>query len=39
MAVSESQVFRKTNFSNIRQENIIEALLQRFEDNYTVNLT
>ena len=36
---AESQVFRQLNFSNIRPEKIIEALLQRFEDNYPVNLT
>ena len=32
----ESQVFRQLNFSNIRREKIIEALLQRVEDNYSV---
>ena len=29
---AESHVFRQLNFSNIRREKIIEALLQRFED-------
>ena len=36
---SKSQVFRQLNFSNIRREKIVEVLLQRFEDNYRVNLT
>ena len=36
---AESQVFRQLNFSDIRWEKIIEALLQRFEDNYPVSLT
>ena len=31
---AESRVFRRLNFSNTRWEKIIEALLQRFEDNY-----
>ena len=35
----EIQVFRQLNFSNIRREKIIEALLQRFEDSYPVNLS
>ena len=35
---AESQVFMQHNFSNIQQETIIEALLQRFEDNYPVNM-
>ena len=34
---AERQVFRQLNFSNIRRETIIEALLQRFEDSYPVN--
>ena len=36
---AESQVFRQTNFSNIRGKKIIAALLQRFEDHYQVNMT
>ena len=35
---AESQVLTQFNFSNIRREKIIEALLQRFEDNDPVNL-
>ena len=33
---TESQVFWQLNYSNIRREKVIEALLQRFEDNYPV---
>ena len=36
---AESHLFRQLNFSNIRREKIIEALLQRFKDNYPGNLT
>ena len=39
LQLDEIQVFRQLNFSNIRREKIIEALSQRFEDNYPVNLT
>ena len=35
---AESQIFRHLIFSNIRPEKMIVALLQRFEDNYLVNL-
>ena len=35
---AERQVFRQLNFSNIWREMTIEALLQRFEYNYPVNL-
>ena len=33
---AEIQAFRQLNFSNIRRDKIIEALLQRFEDKYPV---
>ena len=36
---AEIQVFGQLNFINIWREKIIEALLQRSEDNYPVNLT
>ena len=36
--LAESPVFRQLNFGNIPQKKIIEALLQRFEDNYPGNL-